>query len=54
MMRVLVAEERRFFQELVPVRAAHVWRDRFCWPQATMKSDDYDNENELAFMGAAQ
>jgi hypothetical protein len=29
MMRVLVAEGRRFFQELVPVRAAHVWRDRF-------------------------
>jgi hypothetical protein len=25
-----------------------------CWPQATMKSDDYDNENELASMGAAQ
>jgi hypothetical protein len=35
MMRVLVAEGRRFLQELVRVRGAHVWRDRFLifWPQ---------------------
>ncbi len=52
MMSVLVAEGRQFFPELLPPRLAHVGRDRFFPQEGT--SDDYDNENELAFVAAAE